>query len=172
MKNLVLLFGAIFLIAFTGNCIYYIFFLIFLFTFLDAASLSRKDRKLTLRGRVIFPTGQNIPIEEGGILTVALQDVTIMDTKAKTVGKSIGKAIRFPMAFAIKYKPEDILPGHRYSLSVMIKNDKDELLYTNDMHIGVTPVGDQRTTLINAPVILVKSKKENNLLYFKYNSKF
>lgn len=160
MNNLVFLFGIIFLVTSNGN--YAIIFFSVLNTmyiyiyFLEAASL--KNKQLTLRGRIIFPNGPKVPIEEGGILTVVLQDVSLMDAPAKSIGKGVGKAIRFPMAFAIKYSPDKIVPGGRYSLRVMIKNKKNELLYTNDMHIGVTPVGEQRTKLIDVPVILVKSK--------------
>jgi uncharacterized lipoprotein YbaY len=62
------------------------------------------------------------------------------------------------MAFAIKYTSKQIIEGFPYSLRVSIKNKNDELLYTNDMHIGVTPLGPNRTKFIDVPVILVKSK--------------
>jgi uncharacterized lipoprotein YbaY len=62
------------------------------------------------------------------------------------------------MAFAIKYKPRQIRDGARYSLRVSIKNKNNELLYTNDRYIGVTPLGANRTKVIDIPVILVKSK--------------
>jgi uncharacterized lipoprotein YbaY len=63
------------------------------------------------------------------------------------------------MAFAIKYRPEQVSEGMSYSLHVSIRNKKNELLYTNDVHIGVKPIGNERTKLIDVPVILVQSIK-------------
>jgi hypothetical protein len=37
--------------------------------------------RLTLRGRVMFPTGSKIPIETDGTLEVSLQDVTMADSQ-------------------------------------------------------------------------------------------
>ncbi len=127
--------------------------------FLDAAILP-KDQKniLTLRGRVVFPTGSNIPIQTNGTLTVELQDVSLADAPAKVIAKSVGQAIQFPMAFAIKYQPAKIVKGRSYSLQATIRNKKNELLYTNDVYVGVTPLGIKRTKIIDVPVMLVKSK--------------
>lgn len=112
---------------------------------------------MVLRGRVVFPGGSRIPVETGGKLVVQLQDTSLADAPAKVIAKSIGKAIRFPMAFAIKYKPEEVKDGVSYSLQVSIRSSTNELLYTNDVHISVTPLGAERTKLIDVPVILVKS---------------
>jgi uncharacterized lipoprotein YbaY len=101
-----------------------------------------------------------------GKLTVELQDTSLADAPAKVIAQGTGKAIRFPMAFAIKYTPQQIIEGLSYSLRVSIKNKNDELLYTNDMHIGVTPIGPNRTKFIDVPVILVKSKSEINCCVF------
>jgi uncharacterized lipoprotein YbaY len=62
------------------------------------------------------------------------------------------------MAFALKYYPEVIVPGHEYSLQVLIRNPAGDLLYINDVHIGVTPSGITRTAFIDVPVILVRRK--------------
>jgi len=113
---------------------------------------------LTLRGRVVFPNGPRIPIESGGKLTVELQDTSLADAPSKVIAQGKGQAIRFPMAFAIKYTSRQILAGARYSLRVSIKNKNDELLYANNVHIEVTPLGPNRTKFIDVPVILVKSK--------------
>jgi putative lipoprotein len=127
--------------------------------YLDARSpLKYQQRLLTLRGRVVFPTGSNIPIETDGELTVELQDTSLADAPAKVIAKSTGLAIEFPMAFAIKYHPEDIVEGMRYSLQATVRNKKNELLYINSVHVGVMPVGIERTKTIDVPVILVKSK--------------
>ncbi|CAF3497216.1 unnamed protein product [Rotaria sp. Silwood1] len=125
----------------------------------EVASLETRVQKLTLRGRVIFPSGSRIPIESDGKLIVELQDTSMADAPARVIAQSIGKAIRFPMAFAIKYSPKQIIPGGFYSLHVTIRNKNDELLYINDVYTRVTPIGLDRTTLIDVPVILVKTTK-------------
>ena len=112
---------------------------------------------MTLRGRAVFPGGSRIPVENGGKLIVELQDTSLADAPARIIARGIGKAIRFPMAFAIKYTQKQIDHGHSYSLSVTITNKNNELLYINDIHIPVKPIGPDRTTFIDAPVILVKS---------------
>lgn len=112
--------------------------------------------KMALRGRVVFPQGPRTPVECDGVLEVLLQDTSMADAPAQTVARYLGKAIEFPMHFALKYDPEELLPGQSYSLRISIKNKKNELLYTNDAYLGVTPVGEERTTFIDTPVILVK----------------
>jgi len=74
------------------------------------------------------------------------------------IARGTGKAIRFPMAFAIKYSPRQIVRGSTYSLHVSIRNKKNEFLYISDVRIRVKPTGLERTKLIDVPVILVKSK--------------
>ncbi|CAF2531536.1 unnamed protein product [Rotaria sp. Silwood2] len=124
-----------------------------------AASLAKKEQTITLRGRVIFPSGSRMPIESDGTLTVELQDTSLADAPARVIAQGTGKAIRFPMAFAIKYSPKQIIPGSFCSLHVTIRNKNNELLYINDVHIRVNPIGLDRTTFIDVPVILVKNTK-------------
>jgi putative lipoprotein len=131
--------------------------------FEDAAPISKKQPTLIIRGRVIYPGGSKIPVESGAQLTVELQDTSLADAPAKVIAKGTGKAARFPMAFAIKYLPTQVGSGVTYSLSVTIKNKKNELLYINDMHVQVKPLGDSRTKFIDVPVILVKSRQRKTV---------
>lgn len=62
------------------------------------------------------------------------------------------------MAFAIRYSPSQVKDGLIYSLRVTITNQKDELLYTNDVHVRIKPLGVNRTRFIDVPVISVKCK--------------
>ena len=133
--------------------------LIFIATLVLFASTGLADSlgwKMALRGRVVFPEGPRTPVECDGVLEVLLQDTSMADAPAQTVARYLGKAIEFPIHFALKYDPEEVLPGRSYSLRISIRNKKNELLYTNDAHLGVTPVGEERTTFIDTPVILVK----------------
>ena len=111
-----------------------------------------------------FPGGSQIPVESNGILTVALQDTSLADAPARTIATSVGKAIRFPMAFAIKYSSSQIVDGLQYSLRVRITNENNELLYINDVYTAVTPAGPSRSRCINVPVIQVKRERRRSLL--------
>jgi len=62
------------------------------------------------------------------------------------------------MAFAVKYSSKQISAGRTYSLRVYIRSKTGKLLYTNDVNVGLTLLGLERTKLIDVPVILVKSK--------------
>lgn len=117
------------------------------------------ERKLTLRGRVIFRDVPRALVDAQGKLTVELQDTSMADAPARVIARSVGKSIRFPMAFALKYYPKDVTNGFEYSLRVRIEDKDGNLLYTNDRRITVNPVGLQRTKLIDVPVIIVQGKK-------------
>jgi len=107
---------------------------------------------------VTFPSGSKVTIERGSKLTVELQDTSLMDAPAKIIAKGVGTAKRFPMAFVIRYSPSQIKNGKTYSLRVTIKNKKNELLYTNDMHVPIIPSGKNRTKFVTVSVISVKRK--------------
>ena len=124
----------------------------------DAQFVSKKEQKITMRGRVTFPGGSKIPIEPDAKLTVELQDTSLADAPAKIIARGTGKAVRFPMAFAIRYSPSEVADGIVYSITVTIRNKNDELLYVNDVRVLVTPLGAERTKFIDVPVILTKSE--------------
>ncbi|CAF2544178.1 unnamed protein product [Rotaria sp. Silwood2] len=109
-----------------------------------------------MRGRVTFLPNIKIPTESGARLTVALQDTSLADAPAKTIARSISKAVRFPMTFTIKYSRSQVSEGRTYSLSATVRDKNNELLYINDAHIRVIPVGPRRTKFIDVPVIRVK----------------
>jgi uncharacterized lipoprotein YbaY len=121
----------------------------------------RDSTKLTLRGRVTFPTGSPIPVESGAKLTVELQDTGRVGAPAITIARGTNNVIRFPLSFTIKYLSNQITNPSTYSLHAAIKSKKGELLYTNDVRVGVTLLGNSRTTSVDIPVILVKRKRRN-----------
>lgn len=113
---------------------------------------------MTLRGRVIFQNYPRVSIEPNARLIVELQDTSMADAPARIIGRNIGKAIRFPMAFAIKYDPSQITRGLSYSIHAAIRSKAGALLFINDVHISVTPIGMNRTKFIDVSVIQVKRK--------------
>ena len=124
---------------------------------LEAVDLSKDNQQFILRGRITFSGASRIPIEKNAKLTVQLQDTSLADAPGKVIAQGTAKVIRFPTVFGIRYSTKQITSGNTYTLHATIKNKKDELLYTNDVQIKITPVGVSRTKSIDVPVILVKS---------------
>lgn len=85
------------------------------------------------------------------------------DARAKIIAKGTGSAKRFPMAFTIRYSPSQIQKGNTYSLSVTIRNQQNDLLYINDVHVPIVPVGGNRTKFVTVPVINVAGKERRML---------
>ncbi|CAF1322512.1 unnamed protein product [Rotaria sordida] len=143
----------------TLNIFVFIINLIYVLVSCDVTSTAKPEQSLIMHGRITFLPNFQIPTESDAKLTVELQDTSLADASAIVIARSISKAVQFPISFAIKYSPSQILEGHTYSLSVTIKDNKNELLYINDVYIRVTPVGSSRTKLIDIPV---KSVKQTN----------
>ena len=54
----------------------------------------------------------------------------------------------------------DVAKGHTYSIQAIIRSqDEKNLLFINIMHIPITPLGNNRTKMIDIPVIVSQSKK-------------
>ncbi|CAF3987842.1 unnamed protein product [Rotaria sordida] len=123
---------------------------------LDTASVSQHGQYLLMRGRVIFLPSFKISIESGARLIVELQDTSLADAPAKVIARTIRKAVQFPISFAIKYLPSKVSNRRIYSLSATVRNKKNELLYINNVHVRVIPIGSRRTKFVNIPVIRVK----------------
>lgn len=102
---------------------------------------------VTYRARMALPAN--------AIITVQLQDVSLQDVAAKTLGeakiKAAGKQV--PVPFRIPYKPSQIKPKNRYAVRATIRSN-GELLFTSttsypvithdapkEVEIMVQPVG-------------------------------
>ncbi|CAF1451292.1 unnamed protein product [Adineta steineri] len=124
---------------------------------LNSVALTCKDgQKVFIRGSITFPDSPKTVIESDAKLTVELQDIAHADAAAKVITKVVDDIAEFPKEFTIKFLPLQITEGHRYSLSVSIRNKKNELLYINDVIAQVIPLGTGRTKYIDVPVILIK----------------
>ena len=127
-------------------------------TFLfDVSGVTTAQRKLTLRGRVVF-SGDSRIIEAGSKVNVVLQDTSLADAPAREISRFSASATRFPVAFSLKYSPASVNSVFSYSLSVRIVNSNGELLFINDVHIPVKLTGADRTKFVDASVIRVKRK--------------
>ncbi|CAM2714627.1 unnamed protein product [Rotaria socialis] len=132
-----------------------IFALVICSVYVVVPTIGKKEKSLVMHGRVTFVPNFKIPTALGARLTVTLQDTSLADAPAKAIVRTSRKANRFPIRFTIQYSPSQVSSRSSYSLSVTIKNKKNELLYINNVHTKVIPLGEKRTKFIDVPVISV-----------------
>ncbi|CAM4889602.1 unnamed protein product [Rotaria socialis] len=132
-----------------------IFALVICSVYVVVPTIGKKEKSLVMHGRVTFVPNFKIPTALGARLTVTLQDTSLADAPAKAIVRTSRKAHRFPIRFTIQYSPSQVSSRSSYSLSVTIKNKKNELLYINNVHTKVIPLGEKRTKFIDVPVINV-----------------
>jgi heat shock protein HslJ len=100
---------------------------------------------------------QRIALPEDAVITVKIEDVSLMDVPAKTIGEQVieteGKQVPFP--YDVAYNEDDIDERNTYSMGVRIEDSTGKLLFisdtmtpvitngnpTEDVEIVVVPVG-------------------------------
>jgi putative lipoprotein len=133
-------------------------------------TFSTKDRKTSavfgnkastatsnvVEGQVVYKADPAATIPAGTKVTVSLQDVSLADAAAITLGKVvIDDAKEFPVKFKVPYEPESITKGRRYSISARIADDKG-LRYINDTAHPVFKDGKAPAKPMDLLVIKVK----------------
>ncbi|MET3050954.1 YbaY family lipoprotein [Pseudomonas alkylphenolica] len=109
--------------------------LILLGSLLAACSSNPSPPKASLEGEVFYL--QRIALPPAATLSVALQDVSLMDTPAVTLASQNGPIKgNVPLPFHLNYDPAQVKPGHRYAISARIELD-GKLLFINTEHHGV-----------------------------------
>ncbi|CAK16927.1 YbaY family lipoprotein [Pseudomonas entomophila] len=102
---------------------------------LAACSNHAPSNQASLDGEVFYL--QRIALPPAATLSVALQDVSLMDAPAVTLARQAGPVKgNVPLPFHLKYDPAQVKPGHRYALSARIELD-GKLLFINTEHHGV-----------------------------------
>lgn len=118
-----------------------------------------------ITGKVTFDGPKDI--QAGSNVEITLQDVSLMDAPAKTIGTlRITNARSFPISYKVKYDLSEIKNGHRYTMSARITGPDGKLHYINDMSI-TADVGRTKEPTIDIPVI-----KSKQILKWFPNSKF
>ncbi|WP_327439865.1 YbaY family lipoprotein [Pseudomonas donghuensis] len=109
--------------------------LILLGSLLAACSSTPEASKASLDGEVFYL--QRIALPPAATLSVALQDVSLMDAPAVTLASQSGPVKgNVPLPFHLNYDPAQVKPGHRYAVSARIELD-GKLLFINTEHHGV-----------------------------------
>ncbi|MDD1014519.1 YbaY family lipoprotein [Pseudomonas rubra] len=102
---------------------------------LAACSTSAPSGKASLDGEVFYL--QRMALPPAATLSVALQDVSLMDAPAITLASQSGPVKgNVPLPFHLSYDPAQVKPGHRYAISARIELD-GKLLFINTEHHGV-----------------------------------
>ena len=92
-------------------------------------------------GNVVANEGSLIP--EGAVVTVRLDDVSLADAPATTIGEQIIQgATEFPIPFVVKYNPEEIIENHTYAMTVRIEDGVGSLYYINTTAHNVITQGN------------------------------
>ncbi|QBF25515.1 hypothetical protein EXN22_07320 [Pseudomonas tructae] len=102
---------------------------------LAACSTPAPNGKASLDGEVFYL--QRMALPPAATLSVALQDVSLMDAPAVTLASQSGPVKgNVPLPFHLSYDPAQVKPGHRYAISARIELD-GKLLFINTEHHGV-----------------------------------
>ena len=91
-------------------------------------------------GTITFDGDPSIP--PGAVLTVELRDVSYQDAPSELISsQTIESPERFPIDFAVPYKPDEIDPRATYGLQVRITRN-EHLIYINDTAFDVLTRGN------------------------------
>ena len=91
-------------------------------------------------GTITFEGDPAIPT--GAVLTVELRDVSYQDAPSKLISsQTIESPERFPIEFAVPYKPDDIDPRATYGVQIRVTRN-DQLIYINDTAFEVLTRGN------------------------------
>jgi putative lipoprotein len=89
--------------------------------------------KASLDGEVFYL--QRIALPPTAILSVSLQDISLMDAPAVTLAEQKGPVKgQVPLPFHLSYDPAQVKPGHSYSVSARIEVDGKLLFITTERH--------------------------------------
>lgn len=109
--------------------------LLALTTLLGACNSMQPASKASLDGEVFYL--QRIALPPTATLSVSLQDVSLADAPAVLLAEQKGPVKgQVPLPFHLSYDPDQVKPGHRYSVSARIEV-AGKLLFITTEHNGV-----------------------------------
>ncbi|ANS85068.1 putative lipoprotein YbaY [Vibrio scophthalmi] len=103
-----------------------------------AAQQEQVQAQQTITGNVAYR--ERIMLPDNAVVTVRLQDVSLMDAPAKLISEQVieTNGAQVPVAFELSYNPNDIKPGHRYSVSARIEVAGELRFITDTMNAVIT----------------------------------
>ena len=103
-----------------------------------AAQQEQVQAQQTITGNVAYR--ERIMLPDNAVVTVRLQDVSLMDAPAKLISEQVieTNGAQVPVAFELSYNPSDIKPGHRYSVSARIEVAGELRFITDTMNAVIT----------------------------------
>ena len=114
---------------------------------LSPGAKSNSIQRNTLTGSVSYK--ERIALPAGSLVTVKLQDVSLADAQATTIGEYnlLTKGENVPLDFALNYDPALIKPGHRYALRATISMN-EKLRWTTTENYPALGPQDQTTNIM------------------------
>lgn len=103
-----------------------------------AAQQEQVQAQQTITGNVAYR--ERIMLPDNAVVTVRLQDVSLVDAPAKLISEQVieTNGAQVPVAFELSYNPNDIKPGHRYSVSARIEVAGELRFITDTMNAVIT----------------------------------
>jgi putative lipoprotein len=97
---------------------------------------------------------QRIALAEGSVITVQIQDVSLMDVAAQVIGQQVitTTGAQVPIAFEVPYSSADIVDSNTYALQARIESPEGQLIFINDTF---TPVITRDAPTEDVEVIVV-----------------
>lgn len=84
-----------------------------------------------------------ITLPSDATLSVLLEDVTLQDAPALTIGEQIVNPMgQTPIPFRVTYDPTSVDPNHTYAVEVSITDGSGRLLFTNTQSYPVITQGN------------------------------
>lgn len=121
---------------------------------------NKASQSATITGNVYYL--ERIALAPGSKVEVNLQDTSLADAPAKTMGSFtlITAGENVPIAFSINYSPKDIVANHTYTVSAKITKD-GALTWISDTNIPVITNGNG-TQNIEIKLVQVPIQVEEN----------
>ena len=116
-----------------------------------AAQQEQVQAQQTITGNVAYR--ERIMLPDNAVVTVRLQDVSLMDAPAKLISEQVieTNGAQVPVAFELSYNPNDIKPGHRYSVSARIEVAGELRFITDTMNAVITD--ENQTQQLNLTLV-------------------
>ncbi|MEZ4519857.1 MAG: YbaY family lipoprotein [Chloroflexota bacterium] len=100
---------------------------------------------------------QRSALAPGSVITVQLQDVSLADAPATTLGEQVITTTdeQVPVPYEVGYTSADIQDNHTYAVRATITDSAGTLLFTSDTHIPVitngSPTEDVEIVVVPVP---------------------
>jgi len=108
-----------------------------------SSSLVLAAEGTTIKGSAFYL--ERIALPENAVFEATLEDVSLMDVPAISLGSTVIKSFAIPVNFSIHYNSDEIKQGHRYNVRGKIIVDERLMFITDTVHPVLT--GEEQAEL-------------------------